>query len=71
MANKSPYYNAIKALVDLKYNPRHVEAYMRVANASLDALSPAEFAEEAKMSCYVIDEQGKRNAERVAKSFGI
>jgi hypothetical protein len=71
MANKSPYYDSIKALVDPKYNPRHVEAYMRVANSCLDGLSHSEFTEEVKWSCFCIDEQGKRNAERVAKSFGL
>jgi len=70
MANKRLYHDSIEALAPL-YNPRHVEAYMRIANGCLDGLSPEEFAEEVKMSCYVIDEQGKRNAERVAKSFGI
>jgi hypothetical protein len=71
MAHKSPYYDRIKSMVDPKYDPRHVEAYMRAGHSTLDGLSAEEFAFEVKMCCYCVDEQGKRNAERVAKGFGL
>lgn len=70
MKHKSPYYDTIKTLAP-KYDPRHVEGYLRVAYPTLDHLSASEFAFKVKMSCYCINEAGKKMAETVAKSYGL
>jgi hypothetical protein len=53
------------------YDPRHVEAYMRVEHNTLDKLSPRDFAREVRLAVACIDEGGIETAELVAKSFGF
>lgn len=54
-----------------KYDPRHIEAYMRSENSTLDRLSPRKFAAEVTVAAMCVDEGGIDMAERVAKSFGF
>lgn len=53
------------------YDPRHVEAYMRSAHATLDGLSEDEFKYEVRMACACVDQGGWPAAERLAQSFGM
>lgn len=53
------------------YDPRHIEAYMRVEHSTLDGLSPSRFKAEAKLAAACVDEGGIEMAERIAKSFGF
>jgi len=53
------------------YDPRHVEAYMRVAHSTLDGLSLSMFRDEVAIACRCVDEGGTEMAERIARSFGF
>ena len=66
----SPYAAQIAALVP-GFDPRHVEAYMRVEHSTLDGLCPARFREEVAIACACVAEGGTDMAERIAKSFGF
>jgi hypothetical protein len=66
----SAYSQQIAALAPQR-DPRHVEAYMRVAHSTLDVLSPSGFRAEVKLACACIDEGGVEMAERIARSFGL
>lgn len=52
------------------FDPRHVEAYMRLERGTLDGLSEAEFAEEARIA-YGCAQLDLNTAESLAKSFGL
>ena len=54
-----------------KYDPRHIEAYMRLENSTLDHLSGRQFAREVALCVACVDEGGTDAAERNARSFGI
>ena len=66
----TPYTDQIHAL-SAGYDPRHVEAYMRVEHNTLDHLRPGRFAAEVRFAVACVDEGGLDMAERVAKSFGL
>jgi hypothetical protein len=53
------------------YDPRHIEAFMRVEHSTLDGLTPSRFRSEVKIAAMCVDEGGKENAELIAKSFGF
>jgi len=55
----------------LKYDPRHIEAYMRLEHSTLDGLSKKSFLYEIGIAIECINADGKENAERCAKSFGF
>jgi len=61
----------LKKLNRSDVDPRHVEAYMRVENRTLDNLSPSQFRQEVKKSVEAVDEGGVAMAERVTKSYGL
>ena len=44
---------------------------MRLENHTLDGLSASQFAKEVEMSVAAIEEGGAREAEKLAKSFGL
>lgn len=54
-----------------RYDPRHVEAYIRIANDTLGGLTPSQFKREIKIAAACIDEGGIDAAERCAQSFGL
>jgi hypothetical protein len=54
-----------------KYDPRHIEGYMRLKYGTLDSLSPDQFDREVEFCIKVIDHDGKKNAERNALSYGL
>lgn len=66
----SPYREMISELAPA-YDPRHVEAYMRVEHPTLDGLAYWQFAEEVKLAAACIEAAGLKTAERVAISFGL
>lgn len=70
MTHKTPYSDQIARLAP-GYDPRHVEAYMRVEHGTLDALSPSRFLEEVTLAIACIEEGGKAMAGEVARSFGF
>ena len=55
----------------ISIDPRHVEAYMRLAYSTLDGLSKPEFRREVKIGIECVEADGKENAEKCAKSFGL
>lgn len=71
MAFKTPYTDRIAGMVTGAYDPRHVEAYMRIEHSVFDWMAPSRFASEVKIACECIDEGGRRAAERLAASYGL
>ena len=64
------YTQQIRAIAP-SYDPRHIEAYMRIEHSTLDALTPARFRGEVRFACACVDEGGIEMAEQIAKSFGF
>jgi hypothetical protein len=64
------YHSEIQSIAPL-YDPRHIEAYMRVAHSTLDSLSNVEFRREVLLCAMCVEEGGTEAAEACAKSFGI
>ena len=54
-----------------KYNPRHIEAYMRLQYSTLDHLSYQDFVNECKICIKCIDAEPIENAEKLAQSYGL
>lgn len=52
-------------------DPRHVEAYMRVAHSTFDAMSAATLDLEVAISAECVIKGGPEMAERLARSFGL
>jgi hypothetical protein len=53
-----------------QYDTRHIEAYMRLTNDTLDGLSVEQFNQEIEASRMCIDQSGS-SAEMLAQSFGL
>jgi len=53
------------------YDPRHIEAYMRLEHSTLDALTRDRFNEEVSIAVECINVDGVSNAESLALSFGL
>lgn len=64
------YQDRIREICD-PYDPRHVEAYVRLEHSTLDGLSAEQFADEVRTGITCVDEDGAENAERLAQSFGL
>lgn len=64
------YQTRILKLVPL-YDPRQIEAMMRVEYGTLDHLTADRFAHEVEIARQCVDEAGPDMAERIAKSFGL
>lgn len=56
---------------NLGFNPRHIEAYMRLGHSTLDGLSLFQFTQEVLLCVECIRTDGTLNAERCAESFGL
>ena len=54
-----------------RYDPRHIEAYMRLQRPTLDGISGDTFKQEVKIGVTCVDADGIENAERLAQSFGL
>jgi hypothetical protein len=52
-------------------DPRHVEAWMRIEHATLDALSPAAFHAEALAAADCTTDAGPTTSEALAASLGL
>lgn len=63
------YRERIAALSDR--DPRHVEAWMRIAHGTLDQLGPAEFESEVCVANACIAEAGETESEALAVSYGL
>ena len=53
------------------YDPRHIEAYMRLQYSTLDHLDAATFKAEVRIACECIEFMGADDAERLALSYGL
>ena len=53
-----------------QYDPRHIEAYMRIEHPTLDGLSKASFRKEIEWSRQAVD-LDPAAAERCAQSFAL
>ena len=60
-----------KELKGRKYDPRHIEGYMRLQYSTLDHLSLEDFKREIDICISCIDLGGIVNAENNALSFGL
>lgn len=69
-ATKCAYERLIRGIApDL--NPRHVEAFLRVNNPTLDHLNLDDFRAEIKVARTAIAEVGDAAAEQLALSMGV
>ena len=53
------------------YDPRHVEAFMRLYYGTLDSFSRSEFASKVTEAVHMIDQTGLVESEELAVSFGL
>ncbi len=70
MTRPAPYAAIIAPLAP-GYDPRHIEAYMRLQYGTLSHLSRDDFAREAKICMACVDTAGVEAAERCARSYGL
>jgi hypothetical protein len=73
---RSPYHKTIKDALDKagilgKYDPRHIEAFLRVHYGTLDHLSMEDFIREMPICIDAINEGGVETAEAIAQSEGL
>mgnify|MGYP001568729864 CR=1 FL=1 len=54
-----------------RYDPRHIESFMRLQHSTLDHLSPGEWAREERIARECIDVGGTTEAESLARSEGL
>jgi len=54
-----------------KYDPRHIEAYMRLDHSTLDGLSKKQFTYEVEVCRRCVDFEGAEEAEALAKTYGL
>jgi len=54
-----------------KYDPRHIEAYMRLEHSTLDGLSASQFKAEVEIGRQCVDAEGAAIAETLAVSFEL
>lgn len=69
MATRSPYADKIAALAP-GYDPRHIEAFMRLEYSTLDHLTPEKFRAEVAVAKLCCDEDPTMG-ERCARSYGL
>lgn len=71
----SPYDKSIRERLGrlglIGKDARHVEAWMRVENGTLDALSSTDFDREVETAARCIDEGGVEMSEKLAVSYGL
>jgi hypothetical protein len=65
------YYQKVIEPLAPGYDPRHIEAYMRMGFSTLDGLSERQFRAQVGIAKFCVDEAGHEMAERVAQSFGL
>jgi hypothetical protein len=66
------YADIIREQLDGRdYDPRHVEAYMRLQYGTLDHLDRATFNNEVEICVDCIEQDGAINAESLAESYGL
>jgi hypothetical protein len=66
----SLYQTKIKELSRAS-DPRHIEAYMRLAHGTLDHLGPEQFRKETSLAVACIAEGGIDAAGKLAQSYGL
>ena len=64
------YKERIQALAP-GFDPRHIEAFMRLEHSTLDGLSPEAFAHEVHVASVCVEFGGLTAAERLAESYGL
>lgn len=67
----SVYRRIISEIAPQQFDPRHVEAFMRLEHSTLDHLSRADFEHEVIVCCDCIMQCGPEQAEACARSFGL
>ena len=66
------YQKAISEMPEASgYDPRHVEAFIRLEHSTLGGLTAGRFKKEVKIAVACIRAGGADAAERCAKSFGL
>jgi hypothetical protein len=66
----SIYQKMIKEIAP-EYDPRHIEAYMRLQYSTLNGLSYEIFRHEINVGVECIKMAGVESAEQCAQSFGL
>lgn len=68
--SSTPYTETFRKLAP-KYDPRHIEAYVRLEYSTLDHLPLATMKREVSIAIDCIEVGGLEAAESCAKSFGL
>lgn len=76
MPRRAPYEQPIREhLASLgfigKYDPRHIEAFMRLEHPTLDGLGKQQFRREVAIAAACVDEAGRDESEMCAESYGL
>ncbi len=66
----SPYTAKFAELVP-GYDPRHIEAFVRIEHSTLGHLTPARLKREAIIARHCVDAAGPAQSEALAASFGL
>lgn len=64
-------YQGFFRIYQPNYDPRHIEAYIRLEYGTFDHLSADKLKKEAKLAAQFVDYGGKDSAESLAQSFGL
>lgn len=66
----SHYADTFRALQPA-YDPRHIEAFVRLQYSTLNQLDRRTLVREAKIAALCVEQGGADAAEKVAQSFGL
>lgn len=68
----SHYQDTIRrALGNRDYDPRHIEAYLRLQHGTLDHLSTDQMRDEIEVCVLCVDADGEAAAESLADTYAI
>jgi hypothetical protein len=71
MCTSERFYTALCRELQPAFDPRHIEAYIRLEHSTLDHLSREEFTFQAAIAAECIRTVGHEQAERCARSVGL
>ena len=72
--HEQPYQARIRTILAARHqdlDPRHVEGWMRAENGTLDALSQADFEDEALLAIGACEQAEPEITENLARSYGL
>jgi hypothetical protein len=71
MTHRSPYADKIAAIAGPDFDPRHVEAFLRLELGTLDSVDETRFRREVFLACACIRQCSPAFAESFTRSYGL